>query len=300
VRFLIAESDPGLSLMLEQLAARWGAGTDIVEDGHAAWRLLQAGDERLVVIADQALRGLDGLTLCEMLRQTTRGTACHFILLASGDALDIARAVQAGVDDILLRPFDPHLLDLRLRTVRTIFGLRAEAAAAERAVRAQATRDPLTGALNLQAILAVLDREASRAARDGTSLAVLVVAVDGLARIRDWHGEEVADQVLTEIGRRVERLLRPYDGLGRLGDDEFLVVLPMCDAARAGGVAARVRNHIATDPVLTRVRPVSMTASVGVAATAAGAGPREALLAAARENACQARDAGGNRVGPAS
>jgi two-component system, cell cycle response regulator len=298
MKFLVAAAEPGLSLMLEQLALRWDGEVTAVDDGAAAWRRLEAVDEPQVVFADAALPTIDGARLCERLRLTPRGQRCYFILVASSlEGLDLERVTQAGVDDLITRPFEPALLDLRMRVAHTILSLREEAQAAAQAVRAQATRDPLTGALNRPAIFRMIERELSRASRDATPLAVLSVLVDDFRRITDWHGRDTGDEVLAEASRRVQRLLRPYDGLGRDGDDQLVVVLPMCDGARAAGVAARIRNHIGTEPIQTQVRAFSVTVSVGVAlAGSAAEHPVEDVGRAAQSAAERARDAGGNRV----
>jgi two-component system, cell cycle response regulator len=297
MKFLIAVPDPGLSLMLEQAAARFGGETLRAEDGHAAWRLAQTQPGPLVVLAAQSLPGIDGTALCELMKRDSLGAAVHFVLVVtSADGTDVEKAGQAGVDDVLLGPFEPALLHVRFKAAQAVFALRDRVDAAEAEARAQQTRDPVTGTLNRRAILALLEREAARAARDRAPLAVLVVAVDDLGGVANRHGDEAADQALSETCRRVERLLRPYDGLGRYADDELLVVLPMCDAGRAAGVATRVRNHVATDAVQTRTRAVSVTVSVGIASGSGDACTRDGLAHAARDLARQAQAAGGNRV----
>jgi diguanylate cyclase (GGDEF)-like protein len=298
MKFLVATADPGLSLLLEQLAVRSGGEVTAVDDGAAAWRRLEAVDQPIIVLADAALPTLDGARLCERLRLTPRGQQCHFVLVAASTApLDLERATQAGVDDIITRPFEPAILDLRLRLAATVLSLRADVCAAEEALREQATLDPLTGALNRSEIVRMIDREMARATRDATPLAVLAVVIDDLLRIADWHGEEVRNEVFGETARRIQRLLRPYDGLGRDGDDKLLVVLPMCDEARAAAVGARVRNHVATDPIQTGTRAFSVTVSVGIALGGhAAERPVEDIAGVAHAAAQRARAAGGNRV----
>lgn len=298
MKFLVAAAEPGLSLMLERLAVRSGGEVTAVDDGAAAWRRLEAVEEPMVILADAALPTIDGARLCERLRQAPHGEQCYFILVAaSAHALDLERATQAGVDDIMTRPFEAALLDLRVRIAQTVLALRAEARAAQEAILAQATRDPLTGALNRAEIARMIDRELARSTRDATPLAVLAVLIDDFPRIADWHGQETGDEVLAETARRVQRLLRPYDGLGRDGDDQLLVVLPMCDEARAAGVAARIRNHVATDPIPTRARAFSVTVSVGLAlGSFVAERPVENIGQAAENAARRAREAGGNRV----
>ena len=108
--------------------------------------------------------------------------------------------------------------------------------------------DSKTGLLNA----ATWEREASaevgRAVRTGTSLAVAILDIDRFKVINDTYGHLVGDQVLKEIARSLDSLLRDYDRAGRFGGEEFSLLLPQTRAVDAFRIAERVRANIAGYP----------------------------------------------------
>jgi diguanylate cyclase (GGDEF)-like protein len=112
-----------------------------------------------------------------------------------------------------------------------------------------ATTDQLTGAPNRRAFLANAEAEVARARRHGRPLAVIALDVDHFKRVNDTWGHAAGDRVLVEVARQVMRTLRPGDELGRLGGEEFAVVLPESDAGQAAVVADRLRAMMADTPI---------------------------------------------------
>lgn len=115
---------------------------------------------------------------------------------------------------------------------------------AEEAVQL-ASQDELTGALSRAAGRRILERDLQRTARSGDPLSVIFVDVDGLKAINDAHGHEIGDKLLSRLGETFTSALRPYDVPIRWGGDEFVLVLPDCDWARAEAVAQRLRAEFA-------------------------------------------------------
>jgi diguanylate cyclase (GGDEF)-like protein len=123
----------------------------------------------------------------------------------------------------------------------------------------------LTGLLNRNSILEKLDDELSRAARAGNPVSVLMADLDRFKSINDCHGHLAGDAVLREAARRLKSTARRYDSVGRYGGEEFLIVLPGCDASQAAVQAERMRQAIGATPFQTPSQPVPVTASLGVA-----------------------------------
>ena len=119
--------------------------------------------------------------------------------------------------------------------------------------------------LNRATILEKLDDELSRAARAGTPVSVLMADLDRFKSINDCHGHLAGDAVLREAASRLKSAARRYDSVGRYGGEEFLIVLPGCDASHAAVQAERMREAIGATPFLTPSQPVPVTASLGVA-----------------------------------
>lgn len=128
-----------------------------------------------------------------------------------------------------------------------------------------ATTDALTGLSNRRHLLAELENELRRAARSGLPLSVLMIDLDRFKGINDRYGHAVGDQVLVAVAARCLGELRAIDLCGRLGGEEFVVLLPETEAEGAATTAGRLCADLAATPIDTEAGPVSVTVSVGVA-----------------------------------
>ncbi len=158
--------------------------------------------------------------------------------------------------------------------------------------RAEAVVDPLTGLFNRQA-LSVRARELIEQARvSGMPLAVLIGDLDEFKRVNDRHGHHVGDAVLRETASSLRATLRTFDYIYRYGGEEFVILLPGTDEARALATAERVRDAIAaTYPAGLRV-----TLSLGVSVGDGRESEFEDLLIAADRALYRAKAEGRNRV----
>jgi diguanylate cyclase (GGDEF)-like protein/PAS domain S-box-containing protein len=128
----------------------------------------------------------------------------------------------------------------------------------------KATHDSLTSLLNRDAILDMLSRELARGAREQASTAVLLADLDHFKNVNDRFGHPVGDEVLRETSRRFLRAVRGYDLVGRLGGEEFLLILGGCGAQEGLSRADQLRRSIEAEPMATASGPVSLTISIGV------------------------------------
>jgi diguanylate cyclase (GGDEF)-like protein/PAS domain S-box-containing protein len=128
----------------------------------------------------------------------------------------------------------------------------------------KATHDSLTSLLNREAILDMLGREIARSSRERACASVLLADLDNFKNINDRYGHPIGDEVLRETARRFIRAVRTYDLVGRLGGEEFLVILGGCNAHEALNRADQLRHSIQATPVPTSSGPISLTISIGV------------------------------------
>src|SRR6185503_7744912 len=98
---------------------------------------------------------------------------------------------------------------------------------------ANAQLDRLTGVYNREALLSILFRETDRVQRQKNALAIVLFDIDDFGHWNSRLGAEACDDLLRQVVARTTRLLRSYDALGRLGKDEFLMVLPGCETSNA-------------------------------------------------------------------
>jgi diguanylate cyclase (GGDEF)-like protein len=280
------------------MLTKWGYEVTVTRDGAEAWEVLQGAEAPPVAILDWMMPGLDGVEVCRKVRQRGQEPYIYLLLLTTkGRKENIIEGLDAGADDYLTKPFDPHELQVRLRTGMRIVTLQAEIIEAREALRIQATHDALTGVWNRRAILDMLGTELVRSSRDALPVAVAMVDLDHFKRINDTYGHVVGDVVLRESVSRMRALLRPYDALGRYGGEEFLVVLPGCSAQDAFRLAERLRLGISQEPMVIPEGTVDVTSSLGVA-TNDTATPLDAtaLIQAADTALYRAKAGGRNRV----
>ncbi len=266
MRVLAAEDNPVFQSMLKSMLTRWGYQAVIARNGTEAWKVLDSGDAPRLAVLDWMMPGMDGVEICRRIRSANREPYIYILLLtARTESEDLIEGMDAGADDYLTKPFNSHELRVRLHAGHRILNLQEELLQAREALREQATHDGLTGLWNRTSILGKLDEELSRASRGGNPVSVLMVDLDRFKSINDSRGHLAGDAVLREAARRLTSSARRYDAVGRYGGEEFLVVLPGCDADDAAVQAERVREAIGGTPFLLPCQPVAVTASLGVA-----------------------------------
>jgi len=278
------------------MLTQWGYQPVAVSDGVAALEVLSAPDAPRLALLDWGLPGLDGIEVCRRLREAPERPYIYTVLVTGkGRKEDMLDGLDAGADDFLVKPVDAHELRARLNAGRRLVALQEQLLEAHRQLRVQATRDGLTGLWNRTAILDILDRELARAQREHGAVGVVMADVDHFKRVNDVYGHMAGDEVLRRTARRLLGVLRPYDTVGRYGGEEFLVVLPGCDAETTLILAERLCRSMAAEPIELEGLPVTVTLSLGVAAWS---GSEEACtrLRAADTALYRAKAAGRNRV----
>ena len=144
--------------------------------------------------------------------------------------------------------------------------------------RRLARHDGLTHLLNRRQVLAECELECERARRHGLPLSVLSFDLDNFKRINDQHGHAVGDRVLRQVAQACRAALRRGDLAGRVGGEEFLLVLPHTEVSAALQLAERLRRVFESELLVSEGWPV--TASFGVAGLSDGQHAEDLLLRA--------------------
>ncbi len=295
---LAAEDNPVFHSMLRTLLARWGYTAVMARDGDEAWNVLQRPDAPRMAILDWMMPGMDGVQVCRRVRSAAREPYTYILLLtARTESRDLVEGMDAGADDYLTKPFNPHELLARIRAGMRILELERQLVLAREALREQATHDGLTMVLNRSAILALIEKELLRCGREGQPLSLLLVDLDRFKLVNDTYGHLAGDAVLQKAAQRMHSCMRCYDAIGRYGGEEFLIVLPGCEGRDAVLHAQRIRAAIGSEPFRADGVSLSVTCSIGVAFRA---GSRmldaRSLMHEADEALYLAKNAGRNRV----
>jgi len=289
MKILLADDEPIARTMLEHWLTGWEYDVVSAKDGRAALEILQtAADVRLAVL-DWVMPGLDGVDICRQVRQSRQTPYVYVILLtARDDKHDIARGLEAGADDYLIKPCNPFELRVRLGIGKRMIDLHDQLQRARREAESRALYDGLTGALAKGPVIELLERELARAERTNAPVAVVEIHIDHFERLRAERGLDVADRATQEVARRLGNAVRKYDFLARTSDGEFLVVLPESDLERAQQVAQRLREGLSGTPVNVGSGAFRVTACYGAASTTQRPGARMAQLLGAASQAVRA------------
>jgi two-component system cell cycle response regulator len=252
-----------------------------------------------LIIVNANAKAFDGLRFAAQLRsdENTR----HLPILGVVDPDERGRLVKAleiGFNDILTRPIDPQELAARARSQikskRYTDFLRNNL---DHSLELAVT-DQLTGLHNRRYMTGQLGALVNRAARGGDPVAALMVDIDHFKKINDSFGHDIGDEVLREFAVRLASNVRAIDLPCRYGGEEFMVIMPDTSLQDAERIAERIRRHVAGSPfrVAGGNELLTVTISIGVAATLGAGDHAEALLKRADEAVYEAKSAGRNRV----
>ncbi|MES5046641.1 PleD family two-component system response regulator [Rhizobium nepotum] len=274
------------------------AEVDAVTEPQAA--LLKAASNPFeLVIVNSNFEDYDPLRLCSQLRSLERTRFLPLLLVAEQGADDmVARALDLGVNDYILRPIDPNEL-----VARSLTQIRRKRYNEHLRLNLQHTMelaivDGLTGLNNRRYLDSHLKILFDRAAVRGRPISICMTDIDRFKLVNDTYGHDVGDEVLREFAARIRSTVRGADLACRYGGEEFVVVMPDTSIEVAAGVAERLRAIIEDRPFYVRSidRELSITASLGIATSNGAFGAPDELLKQADKALYEAKHTGRNRV----
>jgi diguanylate cyclase (GGDEF)-like protein len=256
-----------------------------------------------VVILDLGLPDAHDLEALSRLQECVHEIPV-IVLTGQGDETLAAEALHEGAEDYLLKGAIDHGALLRSiryaverhRGIRDLARMKKELESANRSLERLTLIEPLTELLNRRGLQQALSREVQHLGRGVNGSAVLVVDLDDFKAINDQHGHAVGDVVLKEIGRRLRASVRAVDYVGRIGGDEFMILLPDTDPPEVTRVAERIRLAIATAIIQHSSGTVTVTASIAALLLTSDMPAVDQLLARAHLLLPRAKSEGKNRV----
>lgn len=132
-------------------------------------------------------------------------------------------------------------------------------------LRLQSTTDELTGILNRRAFLEQFKTAFGLAQRHQEDFSLLLFDIDNFKQVNDQYGHQVGDRVIIAFTQNIQQIIRDEDILGRVGGEEFYLVLPKTSGSEAKVVAERIRNSIESQVIITDNHSLSVTTSIGIA-----------------------------------
>ncbi len=294
---LVVEDSPFSRKLLEYALSGDSYSLLLAENGKEAVQLFKE-HRPAIVITDWMLPDSSGPELCERIRAESPESYTYIILLTSmTEKEDIVRGLSSGADDYLTKPFDRDELLARIGVGRRIIGLHREIDAKNKLLLEMAHTDSLTGLPNRRAIEEWAKRQLRGAARHGYSLWVVLADLDGFKNINDSYGHEAGDQVLCGVARILKEHTRASDLSGRMGGDEFLLVMTHVEKANIPLAVERLREKIASLKFSFGGESISVTASFGICGFQGKEPPEFSVLVRQADNALYgAKRSGRNQV----
>ena len=218
-----------------------------------------------VVITDWEMPDVTGLELCSQIRRDSEAYT-YIVLLTSNSKKDqIIQGLEAGADDYLTKPFHAGELLARIAVGRRVAELHRELQAKNHLLEELALTDPLTGLSNRRAVEHWAARELSGALRHGFPFWVVMADLDRFKAVNDTYGHDAGDQVLKEFATILNANTRASNICGRIGGEEFVLVLAHVDRAGIQIVIERIRQKLSTRAFAFGTATINVTASFGVA-----------------------------------
>jgi diguanylate cyclase (GGDEF)-like protein len=301
---LIVEDDLASAHLLRELLETSSSPTFTIQHVTTAAEACERVDEGGidVMLLDLGLPDATDLQALTKLEQCLHEIPV-IVLTGSGDETLAMDALHRGAEDYLLKGTvdrDSLLRSIRYaverhRSVRDLTRVKRELESANRHLERLTIIEPLTELLNRRGLQQALSREIQTLAR-GTRAAILVVDLDDFKSINETLGHAAGDVVLKEIGRRLRASVRAIDYVGRLGGDEFMMILPDTSPREAGRVAERIRLGISTAIIQHSRGTVTATTSIAAMMLTPDIPALDEVLSRAHLLLTQAKNTGKNRV----
>ncbi len=296
----------------DDITERKKAEEALIESEERLQAILSATQVGIVIIDPEDHTIVDAnpmaIDIIGLPREEIAGQICHrFICPAERGrcpVTDLGQAVD-GKDRELIRGDGTRVPILKTVTQVMINGRNhlvesfldiTELKRMEEELRRLATTDALTGIANRRHFFELAEKELARALRYGRNMALVMFDIDHFKKINDRLGHPAGDAVLQRIAGAVHTSLRANDLFGRIGGEEFAVILPECDPDQAAQTAERLRQAVEALRVEHTAGPIACSISAGIAMVRGDAETLDSLIQRSDEALYAAKNGGRDQV----
>ena len=264
-KVLVADDSAVYRKLVEQTLDQDQYSILFAKTGQSAIKLFEQHHPALV-ITDWVMPDLTGIELCQRIRSNLKDAYTYIIILTSiSEKENVVKGLAAGADDYLTKPFHPGELSARVAVGRRMVDLHRQIEAKNRLLRELALTDALTCLPNRRAIEEWSSRQLSGAARHGFSFWVAIADLDNFKRVNDTYGHDAGDAVLKGFGEILKANTRSSDICGRIGGEEFLMVLTHAKPEDVRVVVERILQRLRDREFSFGGQAIRVTASFGIA-----------------------------------
>jgi diguanylate cyclase (GGDEF)-like protein len=287
---LITDDNPNNIKVAGSTIATIGYKIAVAQNGLDTIKFAQKKHPDLIVL-DVMMADMDGIETCEKLKDDPNTSDIPVIFLtAKNDTDTIKKCFEAGAVDYITKPFNNYELIARVK-------VHAELQISKKKLKKLASQDELTGLNNRRMFFEKAELELHRVERYKRSLSVMMCDLDNFKNINDTYGHPFGDKVLRKIAEATTETFRDVDVIGRLGGEEFGIMVPETHLGGAITAAERFRKAIEKLEVVTDDGEiVKISVSIGLAMYPSNGCDLAKLIKGADTALYQAKDNGKNQI----
>lgn len=294
-KILIVDDAETNLMILSNLLAEEG---DIISatDGVQAIALAESDLPDLILL-DVSMPGMDGYEVCHRLKSNirTRDIPVVFVTGRTEDN-DQEKGLLLGAIDYILKPYSPLIVLARIRNHLALQKAHLDLKIANAELTRLAATDFLTGVWNRRRFMELGKAEVARVRRSGRCFGTVMIDVDHFKTVNDTYGHDVGDSVLRTLAEACVDRLRNVDIVGRMGGEEFALILPETDPQGAKLTVERLREYLGELAVPIDSGTLKVTVSAGVTTVHDPRDSIEAALKRADEALYEAKGSGRNKT----
>lgn len=261
---LLASADAEFVARMEAGLAAQAARVHTVATAEALLKAAAALPHALVAL-DTRLPGLEMGQLLASMRGLPSRSVSRLVLFSDTVTEEWRERLREGmVSDVAPLSIPAEFLAVRLAIVLAAQKRECELEQLRERDALCAAADPQAGIYNRSSMLTLLFRETDRMQRMKTALCLILLDIDDFGHWKLHLGTEACDDLLAQTAARLRRLLRSYDLVGRMGDDEFLVALPGCSAVNGRMLAERIKRDVFATPYQAASKSIRLSACFAV------------------------------------
>ena len=236
---LVIDDDPFMRALLGRLLQSAGFSAMVAENGPAGIALTEETRPSAILL-DVNMPDMDGYAVCRHLKNqlSTADTPVVFVTGNEATPESINAAFDVGADDFLVKPVNKAHLIARVRVLLRQQSLRE-------AYRRLATQDALTGLTNRRQIFISVTEALMKARKDGTAATLILADIDKFKQVNDRYGHDFGDEVIVNFARVLQRVSVSSSSIGRIGGEEFTMLVVGESSKVAAGIANQVRELFA-------------------------------------------------------
>lgn len=285
---LVVDDQASVRLLLRQVLTADKYRIEEAENGAQALKRFPEVKPDMVLL-DCVMPGMNGIDLCRLLKQMPGNETLPVLMITTlEDEGVVERAFEAGVTDYVTKPINFAVLRQRVRYL-------LQAGRAQKQIQHMAYHDGLTGLPNRALLMDRLRHGVARAARQKSKLGLMFIDLDQFKWVNDTLGYEAGDELLQQVGARLQDAVRNSDTVARLGSDEFVLLLEILPRTHDAATTAQKVLEAIQVPIHVAGREVRVGGSVGIALYPEDGFDPEQLITRADTAMYRAKEGGRNR-----